>query len=138
MKKYRHISGEPLDPCEILKRARNPKAGALVLFSGEARNHHEGEAVDHLEYEAQEEMAERMIAAILEEAIQKYELHAADAAHRTGRVGISEPAVVVVTAASHRKEAYEANRYIIDKIKAEAPIWKREHSEQGKSRWQES
>ena len=134
--KYRHISSEPIDPCRLLEQVRNPKSGALVLFSGETRNHHEGVTVDYLDYEAQEEMAERMIAEILSRAVEQYSLHDAAAIHRIGRVDISEPAVVVAASASHRQEAFEAARFIIDEIKANAPIWKREHSGDGKARWQ--
>jgi molybdopterin synthase catalytic subunit len=130
-----HITESPIDLNQVLALAHHAKAGAIVLFSGEARNHHEGQAVDLLEYEAHVEMAEALIATILEEAKQKWGLHFAFAQHRIGKVGISESAVVVVTSASHRQEAYEANRHIIDRIKAEVPIWKKEHLSNGKAEW---
>ena len=88
-----------------------------------------------LEYEAAIPLAEKMIAEILAAAGEKWGLHMALARHRVGRVGIGDTAVVVITASAHRGEAYAANRYIIDRIKHEAPIWKCEHFTDGTSEW---
>lgn len=120
------ISKEPIDLPYLLSLGHDPKAGAVVLFSGEARNHNKGETVTGLEYEAYEAMAAKMILEIVAEAKTRFSLHQALCVHRVGKVGISESAVVVITASSHRNEAYEANRYIIDRVKHEAPIWKME------------
>ena len=119
----------------MLQGAHHPGAGAVVLFSGEARNNSHGRTVTCLEYEAHESMANKMIAGILEEAKTKWDLKTVLACHRTGRVAIGETAVVVITAAAHRREAYAANQYIIDRIKSEAPIWKREYFEDGSTEW---
>ncbi len=132
---YLYLSNEPLDLAKIFSTFHHPAAGGIVLFSGEVRNHHQGREVAFLEYEAYESMAEKMIAKIIEEARQKWELHLAYCMHRLGRVEISESAIVVLTATSHRKEAYEANRWIIDKIKHEVPIWKKETFTDGTSDW---
>lgn len=115
--------------------AHHAKAGAIVLFSGEVRNHHEGESVDFLEYEAHEEMAAHSIHLILQEAQKKWPLHFAFAQHRIGKIDIMESAVVVVTSSSHRLEAYDANQYIIDRIKEETPIWKKEYFTSGGAKW---
>lgn len=115
--------------------AHDAKAGAIVLFSGEVRNHHEGQSVDFLEYEAHVEMASKAIFEIIKQAKQKWPLHYVHAQHRIGKVAISESAVVVVTSSAHRDAAYEANRYIIDRIKAEAPIWKKEFFSEGNGVW---
>ena len=115
--------------------AHHAKAGAIVLFSGETRNHQEGESVDFLEYEAHIEMGNKVIAQILEDAQKEWPLHFVFAQHRIGKVMISQTAVAVVTSASHRDEAYKANRYIIDRIKAEAPIWKKEYFSEGNGVW---
>lgn len=125
------ISKESIDLPYLLSFGHDPKAGAVVLFSGEARNHNNGESVSGLEYEAYEPMAAKMILEIVAEAKSRFSLHRAICVHRVGRVGISESAVVVITASSHRGEAYEANRYIIDRVKHEAPIWKMEILEDG-------
>lgn len=130
-----YIITSAIDLNKIMSLAHHAKAGAIVLFSGEVRNHHEGESVDFLEYEAQEEMAAQSIHSILEETLKKWPLHFAFAQHRIGKVDIMESAVAVVTSSSHRLEAYEANQYIIDRIKAETPIWKKEHFASGEAKW---
>ncbi|HSZ72960.1 MAG TPA: molybdenum cofactor biosynthesis protein MoaE [Cytophagaceae bacterium] len=129
------VVAEPIDVCGLLQRAHHPKAGGIVLFSGEVRNHHEQKKVTHLEYEAFVPMAEKIIQEIIQTAIEKWNLHNAICVHRIGKLEICESAVVVITAHSHRKESYEANRYIIDRVKHEAPIWKKEFYEDGTSSW---
>ena len=129
------ISSRPLDITVLLASAHHPKAGAVVLFSGETRDNSHGKEVDYLEYEAQETMATSMIRDILKEASQKWDLNVAIAQHRTGIVSICETAVVVITASAHRSEAYAANRFIIDKIKHEVPIWKCEFFTDGTKEW---
>lgn len=129
-----YISSEPLNFAELFAHDL-PQAGAVVLFSGEARNHHKGREVAYLEYEAHEILAAKSIESILNDAKEKFRLHMARCVHRTGRLYPGEPAVIVVTAASHREEAYEANRYIIDRVKRESPIWKNEFYPDGTNEW---
>ena len=119
----------------LLSRAHHPGAGAVVLFSGEVRDNNRGEAVAFLEYEAHAPLAEKLIAEILAEAKARWSLHIAVAQHRTGKVVVGDTAVVVITASAHRSEAYAANRYIIDRIKHEAPIWKCEYYADGTHQW---
>lgn len=130
-----HLSAVPINIAAMLEGAHHPGAGAVVLFSGETRDNNQGRSVTHLDYEAQESMANKMIGEILNEAMVKWSLKLALACHRTGRVAIGETAVVVITAAAHRREAYAASQYIIDRIKYEAPIWKREYFADGSSEW---
>jgi len=118
-----------------MQQAHHPNAGGIVLFSGDVRNHNNGKSVLYLEYEAYVPMAEKTIQEIVQSAIQQWNLHYAIAVHRIGTLEISESAVVVVTSHSHRKEAYEANQYIMDRIKNEAPIWKCEHYTDGTYVW---
>jgi molybdopterin synthase catalytic subunit len=129
------ITAEPIDIAKLLQQAHRAEAGAVVLFSGEVRNNHNGKAVQYLEYEAYIPMAEKIIDGIVQQAIERWKLCFASAVHRIGRVEISESAVVVITVHGHRKEAYEANQYIIDKIKSDAPIWKCEHYTDGSLEW---
>jgi molybdopterin synthase catalytic subunit len=129
------LSAQPLDVVQLLAQAHHPRAGAVVLFSGEVRNHNNGMAVDYLEYEAHEAMASKMIKSIITDAHQKWELNIAVAQHRTGKVSVGETAVIVITASAHRSEAYEANQYIIDRIKHEATIWKCEYFSDGTKQW---
>ncbi len=129
------LSAEPLDLVGLLAKSHHPEAGAIVLFSGEVRDNDPQTDVAYLEYEAQEAMATKSIQKILNDACEKWPLKIALAQHRVGKVGISESAVVVITASPHRAEAYSANRYIIDRIKHETPIWKCEYFKDGTKEW---
>jgi molybdopterin synthase catalytic subunit len=131
----RLLSAGPLDLAELLAGAHHPRAGAVVLFSGEVRDHNRGREVAFLEYEAYLPLASKLMGEILAEAKEKWQLTIAVARHRVGKVAIGETAVVVITASPHRSEAYAANRYIIDRIKHEAPIWKNEHYTDGTHEW---
>ena len=130
-----HLTRNEIDLNEMVKLARHPAAGGLVIFSGDTRNHNKGKEVSYLEYESHEAIAEKMIADILNEATERWELHRAFCQHRLGRVNISESAVVVVTSSSHRKAAYESNRYIIDAVKSTVPVWKNEFFADGTVKW---
>ena len=131
----KHIQHTPIQYSELFDEFRNPNSGAVVLFSGEVRDNNKGREVTHLEYEAYEPMAGKMIDEIVDEAITRFRLNQAICVHRLGRVEISGCAVVVITWAGHRKEAYDANRYIIDRVKNEVPIWKHEFFADGTSEW---
>jgi len=117
------VTTEPLALDPLVARVRDPRAGAVVTFQGVTRE------VDHLDYEAYVEMADERIRAIVAEAIERHGLCAAAAEHRVGTVPLSEPSVAVAASAPHRGEAFTGAREIIDRIKAEAPIWKREEGE---------
>ena len=117
-----------LDP--LAAYVRDPRAGAVVVFQGVTRE------VDSLEYEAYAEMAAERIEEIVREAIDNHGLCAAAAEHRVGEVPLSEPSVAVAASAPHRGEAFAGAREIIDRVKAEAPIWKLE-VEGGQRRWVE-
>ena len=133
--KLNYITSKAIDVGGLLAQSHHPKAGAIVLFSGEVRDHNAGKDVSWLEYEAQVSIASRMIKEILDEASKKWGLNIAVAQHRIGKVEVGESAVVVITASSHRKEAYDANRLIIDRIKHEVPIWKCEVFKDGSKEW---
>ncbi len=117
---WARVRSEPLELDPLAARVRDPRAGAVVTFSGVTRD------VDALEYEAYAEMAEERMAAIAAEAVERHGLCAAAVEHRVGDVPLSEPSVIVAASAPHRGEAFAGAREIIDRVKAEAPIWKRE------------
>ena len=117
------VRAEPLSLDALAAAVRDPRAGAVVTFSGVTRE------VDHLDYEAYAEMAAEQIEAIVAAAIDRHGLCAAAAEHRVGRVARSEPSVIVAASAPHRAEAFAGAREIIDEIKRRAPIWKREDGE---------
>ena len=132
---FEYISDKTLDTVGLLAQAHHPRAGAVVLFSGDVRDSNIGKEVLYLEYEAHSLFASRMIKEILEEAASRWKLNIAIAQHRIGKVEVGESAVVVITASPHRREAYEANRHIIDRIKHEVPIWKCEVFADGTKQW---
>jgi molybdopterin synthase catalytic subunit len=117
------VTTEPLSVGALNELVRDPRAGAVVIFEGVTRT------ADHLDYEAYTEMAEQRIAEIVAQAIETHGLCAAAAEHRIGMVPLSEPSVIVAASAPHRGEAFAGAREIIDRIKAECPIWKREEGE---------
>jgi molybdopterin synthase catalytic subunit len=120
---HARVTGEAIAVDPLLDFVRDPAAGAVVTFHGVTRE------VELLEYEAYAEMAERRIAEIVREAVERHGLCAAAAEHRTGTVPLSDSSVVVVVSAPHRGEAFTGAREIIDRIKAEVPIWKKESGE---------
>lgn len=120
---------EPLSLDALLARVRDPRAGALVTFSGVTR------AVPSLEYEAYAEMALEQMRAIVRDAVARHGLCAAAVEHRVGVVPLSEASVLVAVSAPHRAEAFAGGREIIDRLKALAPIWKRERDAAGGATW---
>ena len=127
---WARVTDEELSLDTLAKRVIDPRAGAIVTFQGVTRD------VDSLEYEAYVEMAEEKVAAIVAAAVEAHGLCAAAAEHRVGTVPLSEPSVAVAASAPHRGEAFAGAREIIDRIKAEAPIWKQE-VEGDERRWVE-
>src|SRR5829696_6968008 len=124
------VSAEPLSLDALAARVLDPRAGAVVTFSGVTRE------VERLEYEAYAEMAEERMRAIAQEALATHGLCAVAVEHRVGEVALSEPSVIVAVSAPHRGEAFAGAREIIDRVKAEAPIWKKE-IEGDEERWVE-
>ncbi len=121
-----HLQGEPLDVRALVDRIRRPDCGGLVVFEGTARTPNEGRDVRYLEYEAYEERAAAQLDAFARETAARHGCGGVVAVHRVGRVDPAEPSVVVACAAGHRPEAFAAARELIDRIKAEAYIWKKE------------
>ena len=117
------VTTEPLSLDELAAAVRDPRAGAMVTFSGVTRE------VAMLDYEAYAEMAGPKIAEIVAAAIERHGLCAAAARHRVGVVPLSEASVIVAASAPHRDAAFAGAREIIDEIKARAPIWKKEEGE---------
>jgi MoaE-MoaD fusion protein len=124
------VTDQPLSPERLGRAVATDHTGAIVTFQGTTRD------VERLDYEAYEPMAAERIGAILADAVARHEIEGAVAEHRTGAVPRGEPSVVVAIAAAHRGPAFEAAREVIDRIKAEAPIWKRE-VEGGRAKWVE-
>jgi len=122
------VTDRPLDVAGVVAEAGDPAAGAVVTFQGNTRG------VARLDYEAYGEMAEQRIIEILNDCAEAHGLTAAIAEHRTGAVPLGEASVLVAVSAPHRPEAFAGAREAIDRIKAEAPIWKVEVEADGSSR----
>jgi molybdopterin synthase catalytic subunit len=118
----------PLDLAAVSAAVRDPRAGAVVTFEGVTRE------VEALDYEAYTEMATEKLRAIGEEEAARHGLCAVALVHRFGRVPRSEPSVIVAASAPHRGEAFAGARALIDRVKAEAPIWKVELTAEGARR----
>jgi molybdopterin synthase catalytic subunit/molybdopterin converting factor small subunit len=125
------ISDQALDEQEVAARVEGPDAGGVVSFIGRVRNHARGQSIEHLEYEAYPEMAEREMEKIADEAGEKWPGTRVAIAHRVGHLEIGDAAVVVVAASAHRGEAFLACRFAIDTLKVTVPIWKREVATDG-------
>lgn len=125
------LTAEPLDARAVEALVRTDEDGAVCTFTGVVRNHAEGHTVTHLEYEAYPGMAEERIRAVAADALQRFGATAVAAVHRTGTLQIGEASVVVAASAHHRAAAFEACRHTIDALKADAPIWKKEHGPDG-------
>ena len=127
---YARVHDRPLSVERLGELVSRPGAGAIVCFQGTTRD------VSRLDYEAYVEMAEERIASILADCVEAHGLEAAAAEHRVGSVPLGEASVVIAVSAPHREQAFAGAREAIDRIKAEAPIWKREVDEAGR-RWVE-
>jgi len=114
---------------------KDPTVGGIVYFQGVVRDHNDGKSVTSLEYEAYTPMGRKIGEDILINAFKKYDIVDAYCIHRTGHLDINDTAVWVVVTSHHRREAYEASQYIIDTVKNEVPIWKREHYTNEEPQW---
>jgi molybdopterin synthase catalytic subunit len=120
------LSEEPLSLDRVVDEVRDEQAGAIATFTGTTRIQSRGRTVTHLDYEAYEGMAERVMAKIAEALQARYELSAVAIHHRIGRVGIGETSVVIAVSAPHRQDALAACRDAIDQLKEQVPLWKKE------------
>ena len=127
----------PLEAMKLRAAATDPAVGAVVVFEGCARDHHAGQGVDALAYEAFVPMAVAELQRLRTEAMAHFGLRRCLIHHRIGPIPLTEAAVVVVTASAHRREAFEAAIWIMDRIKERVPIWKKESYTQGGAAWVE-
>jgi molybdopterin synthase catalytic subunit/molybdopterin converting factor small subunit len=120
------LSDEPLSLDRVVDEVRDEQAGAIATFTGTTRIQSRGRSVTHLDYEAYEGMAERVMAEIAEGLQARYDLSAVAIHHRVGRVGIGETSVVIAVSAPHRQDALAACKDAIDELKERVPLWKKE------------
>ncbi len=129
------LVSEPIDISSLAAQLHDPAAGAVVTFDGRVRNHNAGHAVSHLEYQAYPALAISTGQRILEEETARHGILGARAVHRTGPLEIGEAAVWVGVASAHRGPAFDAARAIMERLKYELPIWKKETYTDGRTEW---
>lgn len=121
------IVDAPIVADDVIRRVEDPGNGAICVFFGVVRDHAlSGRATSFLEYEAYQDMAEAKMAEIAAEIRRRWGIERVAMSHRIGRLGIGEPSVVIAVGTPHRKAAFDACEYAIDRLKAEVPVWKKE------------
>ena len=126
-----HVTADILDTKTITQSVHKPEYGAVTTFEGIVREQNLGRKVAYLVYDAYIPMAEAEMERIAVEAEQKWGSMGVSMSHRTGRLEIGEVSIVVTVSSGHRKESFDACRYIVDQIKTRVPIWKKEVWEDG-------
>lgn len=131
----RWVTDAPLDLNALIAETEDDSCGALVIFSGVVRNVNEGRPVDGMTYEAHVALAEKVLAEIEAEVLDRFPVKQCRIMHRIGPLALGEVSVYVVVRGGHRGETFDAARYGIDETKARVPIWKEEHYTDGDSRY---
>ena len=129
------VTSEPIDPQQAVQLVRSDTDGAVVLFSGVVRNNDQGRQVAGLRYEAYEEMATEALSRICEEVASLFSISDMAVVHRVGELSVGDVSVAIAVAAPHRDAAYKASREVIERLKREVPIWKRERYADGDEEW---
>lgn len=124
------ITEEEIQLQKVIDEVKDEEAGAIVTFLGTVRRHSLGREVRHLEYEAYPEMAEAKLREIGREIEERWGVKVA-IVQRVGHLEVGEASVAIAVSAPRRKEAFEAARYAIDRLKEVVPIWKKEVWEGG-------
>lgn len=127
------VTEAPLSLDEAYAAVTRPDCGAVALFVGTVRNHHDGKSVRSLSYTAFKEMAEKEFAKIEAEIRARWPVGAVYMAHRTGKLEIGDASVILAVSSGHRAEAFDACRHAIETLKKTAPIWKEEFYDEGKA-----
>ena len=130
-----YLVRDRIDDANLLEAVSGPGLGGTVVFLGTVRAGPEDGPVVAIEYSAYDQMAEAEFARIEADVQDRWDGVRVAFQHRLGRVPIGEASIVIVAAAPHRNEAFEACRYVIDEAKARVPIWKREFLDDGANRW---
>ena len=131
-----HITREEFSVDETIRKLRIDEMGAITIFVGVVRGESKGCEVDHIEVHAYEEMAIQQLQAIEKRAIEKFGVKSVNVIHRIGSLKVSEKIMLIAVGAEHRREAFDACRYILEQIKRMVPIWKKEYTPDG-SYWVE-
>jgi molybdopterin synthase catalytic subunit len=125
------ITRSRIDTKAVIDSVVTPESGGIDVFLGTTRNHSGDRQVVSLSYEAYEPMALKVMARIEEEARARWPINEVSMVHRLGDVGLCEASVAIAVSSAHRQEAFEACRFLIDRLKKDVPIWKSEHFADG-------
>jgi len=125
------LTDQALSLDAAVDEVRSERAGAIATFTGSVRDESRGRAVRYLEYEAYAEMATDVMSQLALKLKERYDVHEIAIHHRTGRVEIGEPSVVIAVSAPHRQDALAACKDAIDELKETVPLWKKEVYEDG-------
>jgi molybdopterin synthase catalytic subunit/molybdopterin converting factor small subunit len=120
------LTSAPIDAERLVAAIKQGEDGAVVVFDGIVRNHTRGRQTLYLDYEAYEEMAGKQMRELAVEARMRFGVRQVTMIHRLGRLKVGETSVLIVVASAHRAQAYEASRWLIDTLKKQVPIWKKE------------
>jgi len=130
------ITRDPIDIMALNVSALHPDCGAVASFSGTVRNSHKGRAVRQLAYDAYEPMARAELERAVADCLAAWpDLRKVQVVHRFGRMNIGESSIYITVSSPHRPEAFAALRFMIERIKKDVPIWKKEYYEDGESGW---
>lgn len=130
------VTAAPLDADAARRDVEAPAHGAVLVFWGNVRDHHEGRAVEAVDYTAYEPMARRELESVAREAASAHGVGAVTVLHRIGRLAVGETSLVVAVGSAHRAEAFACGLAVIDTLKERVPVWKREVGPGG-PRWQD-
>uniref|UniRef100_A0A2P2J6B0 Molybdopterin synthase catalytic subunit n=1 Tax=Rhizophora mucronata TaxID=61149 RepID=A0A2P2J6B0_RHIMU len=131
------VENNPIDIAKYLNYVGAPQAGAIATFSGTTRDTFEGKTVVELRYEAYVPMAIRQIKSICSSARSLWNIYSIAVVHRLGPVAVGETSIFIAVSAVHRVDALDACKFVIDKLKASVPIWKKEVYSNGEV-WKEN
>lgn len=129
------ISSTPLNIQDAYDFVSDPAHGAVDVFVGAVRNHHEGQDVQGITYDVHDTLAKRAFQEIAEEAQTRWGDIKIYISHYKGQLDIGGISVLIAVSSAHRAESFEACRFIIEELKKRAPVWKQEHYEHGRSEW---
>lgn len=126
-----YLTDDIIDIRNLAAGVVRPSDGAVVTFAGVVRDHHQGKAVESIEYHAYRPMAEKEIDRVVRSVAAEHPNVRTGVIHRLGMLKVGETSIAIVCASSHRADAFEACRKIIDGVKETAPIWKKEFGPDG-------
>nr|VFJ75979.1 MAG: molybdopterin synthase subunit MoaE [Candidatus Kentron sp. FW] len=130
------VTRDPIDTATLDQNAIDPACGAVLTFSGTVRNSHRDRPVTMLSYEAYEPMAQRELERLVAECKSRWpDIRKIQVVHRFGKMEVTESSVYITVSSPHRDSGFSALRFMIDRIKKDVPLWKKEFYEDGESEW---